>query len=210
MDIKEKHKWYNYRFFKKWACVYDYIEIIIGYIRKRVTDKINDKNSKILDIACGTGNQSIDFAKKGFDVVGIDLSLDMLKYAKKKIKSDYKIKFINSDATKINYKNSVFDVSTISFGLHDMPKKVGIMILKEMIRTTKKNGQIIIVDYNIPRNKIISWLGFRIAKIWESKYYDHFMETGLYHYLKKVNLKPISREKYFFENIQIVECINNK
>lgn len=174
MDIKEKHKWYNYRFFKKWAFIYDFIEIFIGYIRKKVTNKIKENNRKILDVACGTGNQSIDFAKNGFEVIGIDLSQDMLKYARKKIKPDYKIKLINGDATKVNHKNSFFDVSSISFGLHDMPEKIGIMILKEMIRTTKNNGQIIIVDYNIPKNKIISWFGFRIAKLWESKYYDHY------------------------------------
>lgn len=209
MNLKE-YQWYNEKFFKKWAFIYDYIEIFIGHIRKKVTNKVKDNNRKILDIACGTGNQSIDFAKKGFEVVGIDLSSDMLKYARKKIKPGYKIRFINSDATKVYYKNSVFDVSSISFGLHDMPEKVGIMTLREMIRATKKNGQIIIVDYNIPKNKIISWLGFRIAKFWESKYYDYFMKVGLDHYLKKVKLKPISKEKYFFENIQVVECLNQK
>ena len=210
MNIRENYKWYNYRFFKKRAFVYDYMNVILIPVRKKVTDKIKEKNNKILDVACGSGNQSINFAKKGFEVMGIDLSPDMLKYARKKIKPDYKIKFINSDASKIGYKDNFFDVSSMSFGLHDMPEEIGLMILKEMIRTTKKNGQIIIVDYDTPKNMIISWLGFRIAKLWESKYYDYFMKKELNYYLKKVNLKIISKERYFFDNIQVVECINYK
>ncbi|PIN73769.1 hypothetical protein COV20_06130 [Candidatus Woesearchaeota archaeon CG10_big_fil_rev_8_21_14_0_10_45_16] len=210
MDVKEKHKWYNVRWFKRMAPVYDYIEFLVSSLRKKVANKIKDKNSKILDLACGTGNQSIAFAKRGFSVVGIDLSPDMLRYANKKIKSSYKLKFIYGDATKIDYKNSTFDASSISFGLHDMPEEIGLMILKEMIRTTKKNGQIIIVDYHKPRNKMIAWIGFRIAKLWESKYYDHFMNVGLERYLKAVNLKPLNKETHLLGNMQIVECKNIK
>ena len=205
MDIKERHKRYDIRLFKRLAPVYDYVEFFIGHIRNKVANKVKG-NKRILDAACGTGNQSIAFAKKGFSVVGIDLSPDMLRYAKKKIKPSYNVRFIRSDATKINYKSSSFDVSSISFGLHDMPEKIGLMILKEMIRTTKKNGQIIIVDYHKQKSKVFPLF----ANLWESKYYNHFIKVGLSHYLKKTNLKPISKGTYLFGNIQVVECINKK
>jgi len=165
MNIKEKHRWYNQQLFRRIAPIYDYVEIIVRHLRKKVTVKIKKPKAKVLDVACGTGNQAISFAKKGFSVVGIDLSSDMLKYAKKKVKPSYDLKFIYGDATKINYKSSVFDASSISFGLHDMPEQIAILILKEMIRTTKKNGQIIIVDYHKPKNQIIAWFGFRIVKL---------------------------------------------
>ena len=84
------------------------------------------------------------------------------------------------------------------------------MILKEMIRTTKKDGQIIIVDFHTPKNKLIAWFAYQIPRLWESKYYDYFMKTGLKHYLDSVNLKPISKETYLLGKIQIIECINNK
>lgn len=206
MNIKEEHKKYNVKWHRMMAPVYDYVEFIVSPLRKKVADKVNKKNKKILDMACGTGNQPIAFAKKELSVVGIDISPYMLKRAKKKIKPSYSIKFICGDATKTNYKNSLFDASSISFGLHDMPEKIGIMILKEMIRTTKKNGQILIVDYNTPQN----WLGHLIAKIWETKYYDHFLKVGLDYYLNKVGLKSLAKETYLFNNFQIVECINIK
>lgn len=210
MNIQEKHKWYNIKWFKRMAPFYDYVEVLVMGLREKVAQKIKRPDAKILDMACGTGNQSIAFAKKGFSTIGIDLSPDMLKYAKKKIKPEYDIKFINEDAVKINYTDSTFDVSSISFGLHDMPESIGIKVLEEIIRTTKKDGQIIIVDYFTPMKKISTCVGHLIVKIWEGKHYDYFRKVGLNHYLSKVNLKAISKEPYLLNNIQIVECINKK
>ncbi len=41
---------------------------------------------KILDLACGTGNISLELKKRGYDVCGVDLSVDMLAVADKKIR----------------------------------------------------------------------------------------------------------------------------
>lgn len=45
------------------------------------------KNAKLLELACGTGIQSIRFKQAGFDVTGLDLSQDMLDLAEKRAKS---------------------------------------------------------------------------------------------------------------------------
>ena len=39
---------------------------------------------KLLELACGTGIQSVRFSQAGFDVTGLDLSADMLKIAEKR------------------------------------------------------------------------------------------------------------------------------
>lgn len=210
MDIKQQHTRYSVEWFKRLAPVYDLVEIFVASLRKKVAKKVNKQKAKILDVACGTGNQSIAFANHNHRVVGIDLSPDMLRYAKKKVKSNHDIIFVCGDATEISYPDAYFDVSSISFGLHDMPEEIGIMILREMIRTTKPNGQIIIVDYHKPKNKIIAWFGLRMAKLWESKYYDHFMGVGLNYYLDKVGLTAINKETYLLGNVQVVECMNKK
>jgi len=206
MTIKQNHKWYNAKFFKKWAPVYDYIAVFIAKLRTETAKKADPENKKILDIACGTGAQSIAFAKRGFSVIGIDLSEDMLKRAQKKIKPEYDIKFFQGDAIKTAYANDTFDASSISLGLHGMPEEVAIKILKEMIRVTKRNGQIIIADYNTPQN----WLGYQFMKLWESRYYKHFIKVGIDYFLKKVGLSRVSRDVILFNNYQIIVCKNNK
>src|ERR1035437_1363723 len=53
---------------------------------------------KVMDLACGPGRHSILFARKGFNVTGVDLSDNLLRVAElaaKKEKLD--IKFIKAD-----------------------------------------------------------------------------------------------------------------
>lgn len=187
-NIAEPHQGYNARFFKRWASVYDWVEFFTAHIREYVAMVNLPKGSKILDMACGTGAQSIAFAKKGFSVVGVDLSPDMLARAKKKIRKEYDVSLICADASKIEYPDSYFALSSISFGLHDMPEEIGLAVLKEMKRVTKQNGKIIIVDYRAPKNAL-SKLANKIAKIWESKYYDYFLKVGLEYYLGKWKIR---------------------
>lgn len=55
-------------------------------------------NSSILDLACGAGRHSIIFAKKGFDVTGVDLSRKLLSIAKENCRNEnLKIDFIRGD-----------------------------------------------------------------------------------------------------------------
>lgn len=210
-NIAEQHKWYNVRWFRRMAPVYDLVEFFVAHLREKVAEEVNlPKGAKILDIACGTGSQSIAFAKRGFSIVLVDLSPDMLARAKKKIKQEYDATFLCQDASHISYQDSYFDLAVISFGPHDMPEEIGIAILKEMRRTTKPNGDIIIVDYDRPSNPLSAFLGHAIAKIWEGKYYDYFLKASLRNYLGKVGLKESKKTNYFFGNIQKVICKNDK
>jgi len=210
-NIAEQHEWHNVRWFRMMAPVYDVVEFFVAHIRKRVVTEAHlPKGAKILDMACGTGSQSIAFAKRGFSVVGVDLSPDMLARAKKKVKTGYDATFLCQDSSHIPYENSHFDLAVVSFGLHDMPEEVGSAILEEMKRVTKPNGDIIIVDYDRPLNSLSAFLGHAIAKIWEGKYYDHFLKIGLKNYLNKVGLKGHTKVNYFLGNIQKVVCKNEK
>ncbi len=56
-----------------------WVEII-----KKYTEKNEVQGSRLLDLACGTGELSIRLAKDGFDVTGVDLSDDMLAVANSK------------------------------------------------------------------------------------------------------------------------------
>jgi ubiquinone/menaquinone biosynthesis C-methylase UbiE len=47
-----------------------------------------------------------------------------------------------------------FDVSWVSFALHDMPPNIRGKVLREMVRVIKPGG--IMVDYDLPRSKRLS------------------------------------------------------
>ena len=48
----------------------------------------SNKSLKILDVGCGTGRHSVELAKRGFDITGIDLSESQLRLAKEKAAAD--------------------------------------------------------------------------------------------------------------------------
>jgi len=56
------------------------------------------KGRKILDLCCGVGRHSIEFARRGFHVTGVDISTEYLNQARRKArKARVKIEFIKDD-----------------------------------------------------------------------------------------------------------------
>lgn len=61
------------------------------------------ERKKLLELACGTGIQSVRFSQAGFDVTGLDLSADMLKIAEKRATSaKQKITFIEGNMLNLS------------------------------------------------------------------------------------------------------------
>ncbi|MDF2944187.1 MAG: hypothetical protein K0S01_3045 [Herbinix sp.] len=64
----------------------------------------------ILDLACGFGRHSLAFARKGYSVVGVDITKDFIDDAIKTADKEFlSAKFINSDIRDVNFENE-FDV----------------------------------------------------------------------------------------------------
>lgn len=79
---------------KEFASIYDEFTKYVDYNSwYKFLRKYIKKPDKILDIGCGTATITSMFFKDKFDVVGLDISEEMIKYAK--IKND-KIKYVLS------------------------------------------------------------------------------------------------------------------
>lgn len=67
-------------------------------------------NESILDLACGFGRHALSFARKGFSVVGVDITKEYIEDAIKTAdREQLKVKFIHADIRDIHYENE-FDV----------------------------------------------------------------------------------------------------
>jgi len=141
-SLVNKHKYFNNKWFARWAKIYYYEKYIMFPIRQKAVTflKLNPPKN-IIDIACGTGSQAYELAKLGHNVVGIDLSPEMLNQAKRKLNNELKLKFQQADATDLPFKDNSFDAATISFGLHDMPYEIELATLKEAKRVVNPMEQ---------------------------------------------------------------------
>lgn len=192
--MDEEYYTYIKKFFGRWAPIYDIVDLFLSGVRDKVVDFIDARNgSRVLDVATGTGKQAFAFARNGYEVIGIDLSKDMLKVANKK-NTFGSVKFKVADATNIPYEDNYFDVSCISFGLHDMPLTIREKVVEEMVRVTKPKGIIVIVDYALPKNKIGRFLVYRFVKSYESRYYPEFIKSYLEALLRRSGIE-IEKER---------------
>ncbi len=119
----------------------DFIEHEIGF----------NKSLRILDLGCGTGRHSIELAKRGYFVTGIDLSKSLLERAKQKSKEqNLEICFIEADARELNF-SAEFDVIIMlcegAFPLMETDE-MNFQILKNAANALKNNGKIIFTTLN--------------------------------------------------------------
>lgn len=102
-------------------------------------------NAKIIDIACGKGRHAIYLNKKGFDVIGTDLSYASIRFAKKF--ENNTLQFFVQDMRNlfyINYFDFAFNLFT-SFGYFDKDAD-HINALKSFRKSLNKNG-LLVLDY---------------------------------------------------------------
>lgn len=161
------------------APFYDLVTALIAGVRNKVVDITNaNHGSTILNVATGTGKKAFAVAKRGYDVIGVDLTESMLKIAKKNNENGL-VKFEVADATHLRFEENSFDVSCVSFALHDMPLMIRARVLKEMVRVTKLNGTLVIVDYALPENKVGRFLIYRLVSFYEGECYGKFIASDL-------------------------------
>lgn len=131
-----------------------------GWRRKAVREIIdNDEPLSILDVACGTGDFTIEIARKAAkesNIKGIDLSEGMMSVGREKLKSaGVNATLEYGDCESLSYSNNTFDRISVGFGVRNFEHlDVG---LKEMCRVLKPGGKLVILELSVPSNPILRW-----------------------------------------------------
>lgn len=115
-----------------------------------IIDKLGiQRGARVLDLCCGAGRHTVELAAKGYDMVGVDLSMFLLKRAldtatKKKLS----IKFVHGDMRKLTFRSifdAVFNVQT-SFGYFD--DLTNFKVLQSIYASLKPGGIFLIETVN--------------------------------------------------------------
>jgi ubiquinone/menaquinone biosynthesis C-methylase UbiE len=161
------------------ARVYDAIALFIAPLRPRVVEFAHAAaGARVLDVATGTGSQALAFARSGYDVVGIDLVDEMLAVARRK-RDAGRVRFERMDATDLALSDGSFDVTTVSFGLHEMPASIRDRVVAEMVRVTRPGGTIVVADYGLPSNRFLRPLVVGCIQSFERGWYRQFIESDV-------------------------------
>ncbi len=150
--MKDK-QWYE-ELFENYGEKYDsegFVGGTIGECNFIVTEINENKGLRILDVGCGTGRHSIELAKRGYSVVGIDLSHSLLAKAREKaIQGNLSIPFLQHDARQLPFREE-FDVAIMlcegGFPLMETDE-MNFDILKNVTRSLTAKGKFIFTTLN--------------------------------------------------------------
>jgi demethylmenaquinone methyltransferase/2-methoxy-6-polyprenyl-1,4-benzoquinol methylase len=128
----------------------------IAWRRFAVKKMVFFRTKKFLDIACGTGDLSVNACLKHRDitVTGIDFVYQMVKAADDKAREkslSQRINFIQGNALQLPFDENSFDVTAMAFGIRNIPQKAE--ALREMLRVTVPGGQIMILEMTFIQNR---------------------------------------------------------
>jgi ubiquinone/menaquinone biosynthesis C-methylase UbiE len=102
---------------------------------------VPDSGSKVLDVGCGTGNNTLLLQKAvDIQVFGLDSSFGMLAEAQEKAPQ---ISFVHASADSIPFRPSSFDMLFMTEVVHHLPSMDDAM--QEMSRVLRPDGRLCIV-----------------------------------------------------------------
>jgi ubiquinone/menaquinone biosynthesis C-methylase UbiE len=119
---------------------------IYSYVRQK---------SFVIDLCCGTGKSSLPLAERGLPVVGIDVSIEMLRVYKRKCDAHAtdNVLLVHADASRPPLRKASCGAITLIGGLHHIPQREecvqiccnaltagGMLIVHEPLKTGKTSA----------------------------------------------------------------------
>jgi 2-polyprenyl-3-methyl-5-hydroxy-6-metoxy-1,4-benzoquinol methylase len=146
-------QWYEV-VFANFADQYDKQQFTTGTLGEVdfIEEEINhNRATRILDIGCGTGRHSIELARRGYSVIGIDLSESMLTKARAKAQaSGVAVEFVHADARHLHFHNEFDLVIMLCEGAFPLMQtdEMNFMILQSATNALKDRGKFIFTTLN--------------------------------------------------------------
>lgn len=121
-------------------------------VARRLRESLEAEGALALDVACGTGDLSLQLAREvaGLRVIGTDFCRPMLEIAARKASSwgVSEIPFVEGDALSLPFADESFDAVSIAFGLRNLSSVEG--GLRELRRVLKPGGRAAILEFSSP------------------------------------------------------------
>jgi SAM-dependent methyltransferase len=114
----------------------------------------------VLDVCCGTGQLALHFLERGFRVVGLDLSEEMLRYAREKAVSYLSaglVEFVQADASSFTLEDEQFGLAVSTYdALNHLPDLAALQGCFGSVCPVVVEGGMFVFDLNTRRG-LLRW-----------------------------------------------------
>jgi phosphatidylethanolamine/phosphatidyl-N-methylethanolamine N-methyltransferase len=136
------------RAYQRWAPIYDVIyDKLTEPAARAVVAAVEGCGPRILEVGVGTG-LSLGYYAPTSEVFGIDLSIDMLRRARRKVERrglTHVKGLAVGDATRLGFPDASFDAAAAQFLITLVPDPEA--ALDEMARVVRPGGEIVLVNH---------------------------------------------------------------
>ena len=150
--------------YRRWAPIYDYMfGMIAREGRRHAVELINEGYGRVLEVGVGTGLSLPDYDKH-LEIVGIDLSPDMLEKARERVACEElgNVTGLHEmDAADLRFPDATFDTVVAMYVMTVVPEPE--IVMRELARVTKPGGQVLLVNHFSQREGVRGWVERRMA-----------------------------------------------
>jgi ubiquinone/menaquinone biosynthesis C-methylase UbiE len=185
------------------------IDPILRPLRPRIAALLGDRRPyTVLDVACATGALARWLARRGFRVVGVDLSPAMIQAAARRAPS---VPFVCSSALALPFPDAAFDAVVLSLALHEHPEAERQAMAREAVRVVRPAGRLVIADFCEPQRPRghVPWQVIRaIERVagpeHRAGFVDYVAQGSLRGLLARLDFAPTRSQPSHFGCIEIV------
>jgi len=175
------------------------LEVPLQGIRKIARNLVLKNNLfPVLDLCCGPGTQARLLERPGSSVLGLDINLNMLKFAASRRPG---LPFLCADAAQTPFRPGTFRGIVISFALHEKETEFRTRLLREAKSLLAPGGGIVLVDFENPWDRTSKRAYVYVSAIerlagrrhfWNGR--DFFNRGGLRALLRENGLREVERQ----------------
>jgi len=150
--------------YRRWAPVYDQtFGLVAAEGRKNAVQHINRRRGRVLEVGVGTG-LSLPRYGRHLEIVGIDLSKDMLDKAREKVAEeqlDHVSGLHEMDAGELSFDEGAFETVVAMYVMTVVPDPEKVM--RELCRVCAPGGEVILVNHFSQDHGVRGWVERQMA-----------------------------------------------